>query len=218
MKGLLLKDLKLMLNQKKFFIMMLVIAIIIAFSSNNPSFVLGYMTFFISIIALSTINYDEFNNGYTFLFTLPFTKKDYTLEKYILTYLTAFISWIFSMLLSAILYIILDGSYNVRDGLIEGISTLMIFIIILSIMLPIKLKAGIEKSNIVQSLLMGIIFIFILGINLILDLFNVDLSSLIIFLERINIYNLILALFIIVTIITVISYFISIKIMDKKEF
>ncbi|MEE0965808.1 MAG: ABC-2 transporter permease [Bacilli bacterium] len=218
MKGLLLKDLKLMLNQKKFFIMMLVIAIIIAFSSNNPSFVLGYMTFFISIIALSTINYDEFNNGYTFLFTLPFTKKDYTLEKYILTYLTAFISWIFSMLLSAILYIILDGSYNVRDGLIEGISTLMIFIIILSIMLPIKLKAGIEKSNIVQSLLMGIIFIFILGINLILDLFNIDLSSLIIFLERINIYNLILALFIIVTIITVISYFISIKIMDKKEF
>lgn len=218
MKGLLLKDLKLMLNQKKFFIMMLVIAIIIAFSSNNPSFVLGYMTFFISIIALSTINYDEFNNGYTFLFTLPFTKKDYTLEKYILTYLTAFISWIFSMLLSAILYIILDGSYNVRDGLIEGISTLMIFIIILSIMLPIKLKAGIEKSNIVQSLLMGIIFIFILGINHILDLFNIDLSSLIIFLERINIYNLILALFIIVTIITVISYFISIKIMDKKEF
>lgn len=218
MKGLPLKDLKLMLNQKKFFIMMLVIAIIIAFSSNNPSFVLGYMTFFISIIALSTINYDEFNNGYTFLFTLPFTKKDYTLEKYILTYLTAFISWIFSMLLSAILYIILDGSYNVRDGLIEGISTLMIFIIILSIMLPIKLKAGIEKSNIVQSLLMGIIFIFILGINLILDLFNIDLSSLIIFLERINIYNLILALFIIVTIITVISYFISIKIMDKKEF
>ena len=218
MKGLLLKDLKLMLNQKKFFIMMLVIAIIIAFSSNNPSFVLGYMTFFISIIALSTINYDEFNNGYTFLFTLPFTKKDYTLEKYILTYLTAFISWIFSMLLSAILYIILDGSYNVRDGLIERISTLMIFIIILSIMLPIKLKAGIEKSNIVQSLLMGIIFIFILGINLILDLFNIDLSSLIIFLERINIYNLILALFIIVTIITVISYFISIKIMDKKEF
>ena len=45
MKGLLIKDLKLLKGQKNFFVVLIVIAIVLSVSMSSPSFVIGYMTF-----------------------------------------------------------------------------------------------------------------------------------------------------------------------------
>ena len=82
MKGLLIKDFKLLQGQKNFFITIIAIAGIMAIFMEDASFIIGYMTFVGSLFTLSTISYDEFDNGNAFLFSLPITRKDYILEKY----------------------------------------------------------------------------------------------------------------------------------------
>ena len=87
MKGLLIKDFRLLKNQKNFFILVFVMAVFLTITGGDESspatFVLPYVGFVCSFFVLSTISYDEYDNGNAFLFTLPFDRKIYALEKYI---------------------------------------------------------------------------------------------------------------------------------------
>lgn len=82
MKGLLIKDIKLMLKQKNFFLMLIVIAVLMAYAVENASYIIGYLSVVGSLFTLSSISYDEFDNGNAFLFSLPITRKAYVVEKY----------------------------------------------------------------------------------------------------------------------------------------
>ena len=76
MTGLLLKDFRLFLQQKRFFAILVFIAIIMGLNSDS-TFTMAYLTFVCSFFVLSTISYDEFDNCYPFLMTLPVKRSDY---------------------------------------------------------------------------------------------------------------------------------------------
>lgn len=76
MKGLFVKDLKLMSGQKKFLALVFLLACVLL-TTNSATFVINYLTIFCSILVVSTISYDEFDNGNAFLFTLPISRKEY---------------------------------------------------------------------------------------------------------------------------------------------
>ena len=59
MKGLLIKDFKLMKNQKNFFFIMIFIAAAMLFAEFESTFVVSYFTMIASMFVLSTISYDE---------------------------------------------------------------------------------------------------------------------------------------------------------------
>ena len=84
MKGLLIKDFKLLKVQKNFFLLILCIAIgmEIFTNSTSSSFIIGFLSFVATLFTLSSISYDEFDNGNAFLFSLPITRKSYVTEKY----------------------------------------------------------------------------------------------------------------------------------------
>lgn len=82
MKGLLVKDFKILKLQKNTLFLFLFIAIWLTAFSDNASFIIGYFTFVFSLFSLSSISYDEFDNGNAFLFSLPITRIDYVIEKY----------------------------------------------------------------------------------------------------------------------------------------
>ena len=53
MKGLLIKDYKLLMLQKKTFLLMLLIAICMNFAmQDNPGFIIGYLTFFAALMQI----------------------------------------------------------------------------------------------------------------------------------------------------------------------
>ena len=76
MKGLLIKDYKLILNQKNFFCLMIALSVGMLLFSDDVIFPLGFLIFVISLFTISTISYDDYNNGYAFLFTLQSLEKD----------------------------------------------------------------------------------------------------------------------------------------------
>lgn len=87
MKGLMVKDLRLLANQKQFFLIVVFMSVMLIISGQNMFFIVSYGTMICSFFTISTINYDEFNNGYEFLFTMPISRWGYVFETILKTHL-----------------------------------------------------------------------------------------------------------------------------------
>ena len=57
------------------------------FAEFESTFVVSYFTMIASMFVLSTISYDEYDNGYAFLFSMPFSRTSYVKEKYVFSIL-----------------------------------------------------------------------------------------------------------------------------------
>ena len=149
MAGLFDKDLRILLQRKQAIVIFLAIAVILGFSTGG-TFVVGYTTFCILILAVSTISYDEFDNGFSFLMTLPITRQSYVVVKYILCSICGVVAWIFSVVVC-----ICENQYKqvtvvTEDLLMEAAIMLPIVLFIMDIMIPVQIKYGSEKSRIVM--------------------------------------------------------------------
>ena len=82
MFGLIEKDLRLTLVRKQTLFIFLAMALIMG-QSMEGEFLVGYLTMFAVLVAIGTTSYDEFDNGFAFLMTLPFDRKTYVREKYL---------------------------------------------------------------------------------------------------------------------------------------
>ena len=77
MKGLLIKDMKLMLGQIMFLIVLPIVGAMIVVPSGQLNMGFGYIASVSGLFAVTTINYDSYDNGYSFLFTLPVSRRGY---------------------------------------------------------------------------------------------------------------------------------------------
>ena len=178
---------------------------------------IGYLPFVISLFTLPTISYDEFDNGNAFLFSLPITRKDYVLEKYIF----GLISGIMFLLLGTVISLVVigitkTGSFN--EIFLTAGSLFPTILLILSIMLPFILKFGGEKGRIAIIGVMG--FIFVIGLLLIktTEYLGIDLYVLINKLPKFEPLVYIILFLLLSVVILGISYLISLTILKKKEF
>ena len=170
-----------------------------------------------ALFSLSSISYDEFDNGNAFLFSLPITRKDYVLEKYIF----GLISGIMFLLLGTVISLVVigitkTGSFN--EIFLTAGSLFPTILLILSIMLPFILKFGGEKGRIAIIGVMGLIFVIGLLLIKTTEYLGIDLYVLINKLPKFEplVYIILFLLFSVV--ILGISYLISLTILKKKEF
>lgn len=182
------------------------------FSFTNTQFILGtcYVATFSGMLGIGTLSYDEYDNGNAYLLTLPITRKEYVLEKYILT---------FSCILGGVCCITLwvcivsmIRQYSFENVLTEFVVAVMITTLISAVILPVQLKYGAKKSKL--ALLIIAILVGICGAMI---LKNIDVTTwhLLQYLTPLKI-NLIAV--IIGCISVLISFAISVKIMEKKEY
>ena len=210
MKGLLIKDFKLLKGQKNFFMAITAISIIMIIVSPGTSFPIGLLGFVGALFSLSSISYDEFDNGNAFLFSLPITRKDYVLEKYIMFLLLG------TVISLVAIGITKTGSFN--EIFLTAGSLFPTILLILSIMLPLILKFGGEKGRIAIIGVMGLIFVIGLLLIKTTEYLGIDLYDLINKLPKFEplVYIILFLLFSVV--ILGISYLISLTILKKKEF
>lgn len=217
MKGLFVKDLKLIKLQKNFFFVLIAIAIGLAVLNDDAAFMLSFLTFVISMFTLNTISYDEFDNGNAFLFTLPISRKSYVVEKYGFSLLLGGSSWIFATLLAVTLNVI-KGTTPVLEVVMTAAIISPIILIVQAVMIPFQLKFGGEKGRIAMIGAVGLLFIVGFLIVKIAEMFGLDLLHIINNLPIINTGMLIAIEIVIAAVVFLISMKISISIMNKKEF
>lgn len=217
MKGLLVKDFKLMKMQKNFFLMFIVMVIGMMAISDDVSFMLGFLTFIISLLALTTISYDEFDNGYAFLFTLPVSRTGYTIEKYCLALLLGGGAWIFATLLSVVVAVS-RRTYSVSDIMMIALMILPVALVTQAVTIPFQLKFGGEKGRIAIICTVGLLFVVGVAVVKMAELLGIDLWSILDNLPVVNLRMLVLVIIILAVVILMVSMRISISIMNKKEF
>ena len=217
MKGLFVKDLKLMMLQKNFLLLILAIVIGMMIFTDDVIFPLGFLSFIVSLFTVSTISYDDFDNGNAFLFTLPITRNHYVSEKYFLGLLGC-MAWVLATVLGIITTVLKD-TLPITDLVQSSLMILPIMIVVQAITLPFLLKFGGDKGRIAMIGAFGglavITLVIVKGAEAI---FNIDLVSLLDNLPTVSMGVLIAIAIIIALLMLLVSMKISLSIMNKKEF
>lgn len=217
MKGLLVKDLQFILCQKTFFIMIIAMGIAISFMTGSAGFVVGYIVFILGFFTLNTITFDEMDNGFAYLFTLPISRKTYVLEKYLYGFLASAVATAIAVTIGVIGNFILHQG-NTTDILITGAFSFGLVCVFLLLNIPIHLRFQGEKARMVLIMFMAAF------LGIIVFLVNADFLSSETFTNTIALVTgwgialRVLALVIAFAVMFLISYFISIRVMNKKEF
>ena len=146
MKGLLTKDLLLMAAQRRSMIIIVLMGAVMSLSFDASVIVL-YLGILGTILAVGTLSYDEYDNGYPFLFTLPVSRKTYVREKYMISLAGAAVFTVIGLAVSFIMSAV-RGSAGVEDILPTAAGALGAGIVMVSFIIPLRLKYGSEKSRI----------------------------------------------------------------------
>lgn len=159
MKGLLVKDLLLLKMQKNFFILVFVICAFMAFSDSDSMFPITFLTFVLSLFSISTISYDEFENGNPFLFSLPISRRLYVIEKYCFALILVTAAALLAGLLCTVAGLVKE-SPSFYNNLFLGLTASLPSILILqALIIPFQLKFGAERGRIAIIAVIGTFFV-----------------------------------------------------------
>lgn len=219
MKGLLKKDLALLRNTGKVYVAVVGMQIVLGFVSKEMrSFSSSFIMIMLALAGISTLSYDDFENGMPFLMTLPVSRKTYVKEKY----LVCFLSGAAGLVLAAVLGIVIF-----KMPLLHGEEPLLFVFpvyfaiaeIMTAVMIPTRIKFGPEKSRVVGMGIVVAIFLAVFGIGSFLELLSVDTDALIrAAQENISGPAIVLGVIAFYIAIMLISYMFSVKALEKKEF
>ena len=219
MKGLFIKDIRLIVNQKRFLILYLAVALILSFSMDS-SFIVSYVPIMAMLLVLSTISYDYNDNGMSFIMTLPNKPGDYAVEKYIFSASGVTFMWLVSMVLQFVSFMIQKTEYVLSEVILTDALMLPMFLLIIAIMIPIELKYSPEKGRTVLFIIFGIVMIAVIaGKGLVEKIGGVgDVMELFVKLQNMSPVVLIIAAYAVCLIALSISMVSTIRIMQNKEF
>ena len=214
MKGLLIKDLRLMKNMGNSLAIILLVAVGMSFYSSDMSFIVIYLAIIGTSFTSSTISYDEFDNGNAFLFSLPVSRKDYVLEKYLFAILMCGGGWLLGSVISIVAGAARSG-LDPMEGMMTALVLLPVAMCLNVLLVPLRLKFEAEKSRIAQ---IGGIFAVVIAGTKIAERLGIDLEALG---ERMPVMSarlgIVVALGVCIALL-LLSCHISIKIMERKEF
>ena len=160
MRGLLEKDVRLFRYQgAKFFLMIAGIAVFLTLSgAMETGFINAYITSVMAIYSSSTINYDEAEHGYEYLFSLPVSRKAYVREKYIFSFLLVMCGWCIGMICLGISLLVKKEQTFQMEILGENLLSLIVIIALAGIMIAIRIRFEAEKGRLVFPIVFLILF------------------------------------------------------------
>ena len=216
MRGLLVKEIELMKQQKQFFILVVVMGIILNLTgSGSVSFATGYFTIITAIFVITTMSYDEFDNGFVFLMTLPITRKQYVAEKYLLGTGLTIVAWAVATVLALICKFADNRGESVSEIMIGGVATIPVALLMLAMFIPLGIYFGVEKGRYIAIVLWIIIIAVVYALVKTMGFSEETVSA---WLNGLN-WGIAFAVAALITVIGYLgSFWISARFMEKKEF
>lgn len=214
MKGLILKDI---LNLKKTIKSMLVIGIAycILFSNINPMLLTGLLTLLFTMQSLSSFSYDEYAKWDCYALTLPISKRDFVLSKYVLFIIFPIIGSILSII-ATIIVCLLKNNLALSEILASSMGYLFSMELMILILLPIIYKFGVERGRLMMIIIpfaIGAVGFLIFKLAKGFNLISPTIEQIYVLTPTISILAIIF-----LAIIGYISYQISLRIIYKKEY
>lgn len=223
MKGLWIKDWKLLKNQKGSFLMAYVVGIVIILLNMKSisfiaGYVLSYVTFVSAMLVLTTISYDEFENGRTFLFTLPFRRSEYVTEKYLFGIAAGTVTIMAMIGILMGTFLALGKAEYTKDLMITAAGCFVLLVLFTALIIPFQLKYGSERGRIALIIAFFFLFGISYGLFTLLKKNEELMQTAERVLEHLGVKELFLAGTVLAVVAVLVSVKISVGIMKKKEF
>lgn len=218
MKGLLIKDFRLLISQKAYYLVILLVAMSLLITQGNSEFVMGYLYFLCMMFVINSISYDEADNGYAFLFCMPVDRKSYVREKYVFSLCLGAVSWLVAFGVSAAASLALSQNPDLKNLLVIGAFFVLIFQLFAVIVIPIQLKFSNEKGRIAMIMVwFGGFGLLYLGYK-VTEILKIDVAGTFGRLLETEPQTVLLGTALIATVLMLVSMRIAERIMVRREF
>lgn len=216
MNGLMMKDFRLLILRKQTLLLFLGISILIALTSDTSAFILGYLLIMCVLMVVSTISYDDAENGMSFIMAMPVNGKIYAKQKLLFGLICLGITWVIATIVYMGCAVINGEPLEFADRLRTSAALIPALVIYFAGKLPMQIKLGPEKSRMV-AMSVGGIFVAIcvfagragIGSKIFYRVVN--------WLELYGQY-LVAVLFVVAIISIFVSYAVTVAIMESKEY
>ena len=218
MKGLIIKDIRIIFSNKNVFLFIPILVSMAAFSKTRLAvYLFAYVAVMVISLLTTTISFDDMENGTSFLMTMPVSRKEYVKSKYLLGVVSLILGVVLSIaVVTAVTF--LKGDPLDINGLMLIVCLLwLVMIVLMSVLIPVQLKFGsINGKAVLMCIIIGSMLVLA---AMILVLRNYSEETLNFFVNEImkNMVLMTAAGIFGTVIILAISYMMSVRIMKKRE-
>lgn len=216
MRGLLEKDLRLLKGQKNFFLIILVITVLLSLNSSD-NFAVTYLTFIAGFLTISSFGYDDNGNCMPFLLTLPVSRKLYVKSKYLLGFLLTLTGWMCGMIITVIIAMV-NKNMPAPEELLFQVIWVLLWMMVMALTLPPLFKYGAEKGRMAMLAIMLILLAVIFAVSKLGEELGFDIDASIDALSGLGTAAIVAGMTVVALVMVLISYSISAKIVQKKEY
>jgi ABC-type transport system involved in multi-copper enzyme maturation permease subunit len=203
MRGLILKDFINLKMQSKMIGILLVFYLILSIATKNNSMLSGMIQILFVMLTITALSYDEKANWDKYGLTMPVSRAEMVISKYILSFILSLLA----LILNFIAQILMGTEMNIENAIIV-LTIFGVSIIFVSIILPILFKFGVEKGRTMMYVVLMLPTLIILLSNNFIKFTPSDEA-----LEKV-----LYAFPLIIIVILILSILLSISIYKKKEF
>lgn len=211
MTGLLLKDVLGLKRYMKQLGVALIMFVIMSIGLKSPSYFMGMFILMTSMTVLTAMTYDETAKWNKYALAMPLSKSDLAAAKYLLLIAITLGGGFLSAVISVFMALYFKQEKPLEVFITSG-AICMAALIIYSFILPAAFKLGVEKSRILIAVIFGIPAFLIIAYGNIGSDFGIPMPT-----EN-QVKLLLYASPFIAGGILYVSYLISVRILQKKEF
>lgn len=201
MKGLIIKDFLIFKQQAKVYALIIIVWLFMSFMQKDTMILCGMLSLTSVFITITVIAYDEKAGWEKFALTMPISRNNMIISRYVFTLGIALIANIFGLIIN---FIVIK---DVDNSLISFLFFMAISFLGSSILLPLIIKFGTEKGRMLIFALVFIPTFLIAGAE--------KLGIRLPVIKSLTTFSILV--FITTVVLILISIFISIKIYNKKE-
>ncbi len=148
MTGLILKDFLSIKRQARIFILLALLYVVMACFSNDSAFFMGFVIILSSMMPITALAYDERAHFERYALTMPLSRRDVVIAKYLFGLLCIGIALLVSFIFDIIMSIVTSASIS-PDLFISLLVLMSVTLLFLSVNLPVMFKFGTEKGRLI---------------------------------------------------------------------
>lgn len=218
MKGLIIKDIRIIFSNKNVFLFIPILVSMAAFSKTRLAvYLFAYVAVMVISLLTTTISFDDMENGTSFLMTMPVSRKEYVKSKYLLGVVSLILGVVLSIAVVTAVTFLKGDTLDVNGLMLIVCLLWLVMIVLMSVLIPVQLKFGsINGKAVLMCIIIGSMLVLA---AMILVLRNYSEETLNFFVNEImkNMALMTAAGIFGTVIILAISYMMSVKIMKKRE-
>lgn len=210
MKGLLFKDCYVVSEFVRLLALMAVVFIASMMAIDGFSGIGAMISLLVVSLVISSFSYDDLAHWDSFAATLPVSRRKLVASKYLFLLVLCVLAIGVNGLLSVLL-VFLQPTVSFGEQFLTGVLISMMACVIDFVLIPLIYKYGAEKSRMMMMMVIVLIFGVTYGGAALLKAVNISLAE-------ITLPAMIIGVLVLFTVSMLISWFCSVKIVEKKEF